>query len=193
MTAPVKSPTIFPDAPKYVSKTSPKKSKQRNICDQVIPAAKQSRAAGLEQTGQSEAPIGDFEAPSEDDRAVQSENTPYGRLIVLPSWSKISLPDCKNEFHYAERESDTTGDDIKLALRKHVKINVSTSHPITGSQAVDEVFLKKKKVASARAIRAGRCGGHKLCAGTEVHPLHCPSFNETFFSTKMHSVCHGRC
>lgn len=39
-------PTIFPGAPKYISKPLPKKRKDRNICDQTLSLAKRRRVGG---------------------------------------------------------------------------------------------------------------------------------------------------
>ncbi|CAN7939599.1 unnamed protein product [Ixodes hexagonus] len=88
-------PTIFPDAPKYISKPLPKKRKERNICDQASRDTADNEPGTAEVDG-CKSPDNDREVSNREASAVQSERSSFASLRIPESWSRIALPSCEN-------------------------------------------------------------------------------------------------
>lgn len=181
-------PTVFPDAPSYMSKSLPRKRKERNLCDQPLPAAKRQKGVCLEKENSAE-PTQDGE--SEEAWVAERPGVSFGNLKIPQSWSKITLPSCLNVFQYAECESDASGEESRVAFKKMVKVEVTDSRQ--DERAVATVYLNGKKsqqkeVATPEEAEAliNDVNRMTLCLGAGLHPVagKCSSFNGKFFSKK---------
>ncbi|CAN8007265.1 unnamed protein product, partial [Ixodes pacificus] len=169
-------PTIFPDAPKYLSKSLPKIRKERNLSDQVFPNSKRRREDNM----LPEAASNDVGLPND---LVKDSFSGLTRPNV---WSEIFLPCAEDSFLYAECEADAV-EQSKIAVKKQVRITMRAG----GTAATADVLIRGKKLrqevlATREEAEAliNNVSQLALCPGTGIEPLtdKCPSFNGAFFS-----------
>lgn len=95
-------PTIFPNAPHYITKSPLKKRKERNICDQVFPAPKRSRQNITEIPPST---IHDLETQVSSIEAMEGKKVlSFLGLKTSQGWSEIHLLSSRDYFLYAEHE-----------------------------------------------------------------------------------------
>lgn len=187
-------PTIFPEAPKYYTKTLPKKRKERNLCSQVLPKPKRREQEITVENGCSDATTTSSEARNCDggsslnEHVKTAESSSFSKLEIPRGWSEISLADAKDSFLYAECEVDAAEPNSSVVMTKSVRIQVQQNG---GGAATAEAHLRGKKwreepIPTRKYAEAFIDSVSKLalCSGVGLQPLagSCPSYNGKFFS-----------
>lgn len=188
-------PTIFPEAPKYYTKKLPKKRKERNLCDQVLPKpskrqedTKTEDACAPTPTASSGAPNCGPDSPQNGFVETTAERLGFSRLRIPKGWSEMTLEDVEGLCLYAKCEQDAAEPYASVVMVKSVRIQVLQGIEDT---AVAEVHLRGKiwceQELNTRELAEELIDSIDklvLCPGVGIRPLArpCPAFNGKFFS-----------
>lgn len=131
-------PTIFPDAPKYLSKPLPQKRKERNLCEQASrprppPAKRQRRDADAVACEHVE--LGERQAGS-------SVFLECAELQVAPPWTKVHFRDARDSITFAEchKSDDGSLDIIHVGRRVVLDFSGAEDGPVRAF-----VYIRGKK------------------------------------------------
>ncbi|XP_077489525.1 uncharacterized protein LOC144100442 [Amblyomma americanum] len=174
-------PTIFPDAPSYMTKPVPRKRKKRNLADNCTPAPK--RWASCSQTNSDSADFGGRETSSD-----MPPHKPHPLKDIVPpspSCSKIVLSNNPEVLCFGWHTSAEPGD---VCVTKHVTFSTCAAAAdyvctvYCRNIKVDELHVQCEEDALA-ALR--KTDNLLLCPGCEVEPIspgQCTQYGKSFFS-----------
>lgn len=105
-------PTLFPDAPKYLTKRAPLKRKERDLCNQKpIEHKKRKRQSSTEATDVLSTHVED----STSDASVAFE---FSDLEASPPWTKVNLENCEQQtFACCHTNGDGSLDSLLVSRR----------------------------------------------------------------------------
>lgn len=208
-------PTIFPEAPKYFTKSLPKKRKERNLCDQVLPKPKQRRKKNAAETpdantcgqvnGCADSTASSSEAPSSSPGRngqvghveTNDERLSFSKLQTPPGWSEITLIDNEDLFLYAQCEADAAEPYGSVVMVKSVRIQAAAN----ADTVVAEVHLRgniwcQEEITTRSDAERLIDDVNKLalCPGVGLYPLagDCPAYNGKFFSRDCTLFAHSK-
>ncbi|KAL1418470.1 hypothetical protein MTO96_005714 [Rhipicephalus appendiculatus] len=178
-------PTIFPDAPSYLTKALPRNRKERSIADCETPSAKRMTPSKNDVASQ------DFGDEGVGDNAVPAPLHPF-QQVMPPSalCSKTVLPNDPASLYFAWHTSTEPGD---VRVLKHVIFSASPEADAQDEYAhVSKTYCRGMKVEECRvstddyaSSALERAETFLLCPGCNIEPVignKCVRFGAQYFA-----------
>lgn len=188
-------PTIFPDAPKYLSKPLPQKRKERNLCEQASrprppPAKRQRRDADAVACKHVE--LGERQAGS-------SVFLECAELQVAPPWTKVHFRDARDSITFAEchKSDDGSLDIIHVGRRVVLDFSGAEDGPVRAFVYIRGKKFQEEKLQSVIEVQEllKNVANYNLCPGSGLKPQSksFATFNGHYYAANCAVVSESMC
>lgn len=180
-------PTVFPDAPRYLSKPVPQKRRERNLCDQTTPLLPAKHWC-------TDAKINGDNLFTNDTFCNAAVICEFSELQASSPGTKVDLLDTSDQttFAHCHISSDCTLDRLHMSRRVVLNFSVSGEVIVKATLYIQRKKLKDQYIKTTKKADdlLQEIGNLKLCPSRGLKPTSksLNDFNECHFSINTHCL-----